>query len=328
MLQKTITAMECSRIFALPTSIMSWLTIFVYALIESGNIYYGILAFIGICLTHLGTNLLDDYFDYKSLIKQVNFDKNEYLKNSQKTKCRYLISGVMKEKDILLLTGGYFFVALLIGAFLFLKCGMGVAYFVLAGAIIALIYPFISRICLAELAVAVAYGPVLFGGVYYVMTGTYSNTVFLLSIPTMIMMVILLYVHTVMDFEYDRNEGKSTIANRFDSSLDSLIILKVLLILAYATPIVLCILDILDWQVFLVYLTLPLVIDLYNSIRDFTTNPESIPQKKWYHFPMENYNKLLENGDITFMSRIYQTRNLMIYFCLFFIVGIILSLAL
>ena len=106
---KTIQVMECARIFSLPMSILSYgFAIFVYALIDSGNVLYGILALIGICLVHLGTNLVDDYFDYKYLIKQVDFDKAEYLKNSQKTKCRYLINGVMKESDILLLSGGYF----------------------------------------------------------------------------------------------------------------------------------------------------------------------------------------------------------------------------
>ncbi len=181
--------------FSLPMSILSWLAIFVYALIDSGNVLYGILALIGICLVHLGTNLVDDYFDYKYLIKQVDFDKAEYLKNSQKTKCRYLINGVMKESDILLLSGGYFLAALLIGVFFVFKCGSGIMYFVFAGAVIALIYPFISRICLSEIAVAAAYGPTLFGGVYYVMTGTYSKEIFLFSMPTMFMTLFLL-LHT------------------------------------------------------------------------------------------------------------------------------------
>ena len=67
-----------------------------------------------------------------------------------------------------------------------------------------------------------------FGGVYYVMTGTYSGEVFILSMPTMLMTVVLLYIHTVMDYEFDIAEGKFTIANRFDSQLDSLIVLKIL----------------------------------------------------------------------------------------------------
>ena len=81
MLQKMITYMECSRIFSLPMTILSWFVIFVYSLIDSGNVFYGLLALVGLCFAHLGTNLLDDYFDYKSLIKRVEFDKAEYLKN-------------------------------------------------------------------------------------------------------------------------------------------------------------------------------------------------------------------------------------------------------
>ena len=223
---------ECSRIFSLPMTIMSWLVIFVYSLTVAGNVAYGVLALIGVCLVHLATNVLDDYFDYKTLIKQVNFDKKEYLKNSQKTKCRYLISG------------SYLFIAALIGIFFFLKCGIGVLYYALLGGIIAISYSFLSKIRLSEVVIAIAYGPALFGGVYYVMTRTYSWEVFVLSIPTMIITVILLYIHTVMDFEYDINEGHNTIANMFDSPLDSLIVLKWLIILAYISPLILCILDI------------------------------------------------------------------------------------
>ena len=232
MLNKLPIMFECSRIFSLPMTIMSWLVIFVYSLTVAGNVAYGVLALIGVCLVHLATNVLDDYFDYKTLIKQVNFDKKEYLKNSQKTKCRYLISG------------SYLFIAALIGIFFFLKCGIGVLYYALLGGIIAISYSFLSKIRLSEVVIAIAYGPALFGGVYYVMTRTYSWEVFVLSIPTMIITVILLYIHTVMDFEYDINEGHNTIANMFDSPLDSLIVLKWLIILAYISPLILCILDI------------------------------------------------------------------------------------
>ncbi len=328
MLKQTILVMECSRIFSLPMTILSWLVIFIYSLVDSGNIWYGILAFVGLCFAHLGTNLIDDYFDYKSLIKQVNFDKAEYLKHSQKTKCRYLISGMMKESKLLTIAVCYFLIAVLCGLVLYLKCGIGVIYFALTGALIALLYPFISRICLSELAVALAYGPALFGGVYYVMTGTYSLEAFLLSVPTMIMTVVLLYIHTVMDYEFDLAEGKCTIANRFDSQLDSLVVLKVLLILAYISPFLLCIFDILDWQVFLVWITIPIAVDLYKSISIFSSNPNELPDKKWYHFPMEKMDEFEKRGEAAFMFRMLQTRNLMVYFSLLFVSAILISLAL
>lgn len=327
MFKHSVLVMECSRIFSLPMTIFSWLVVFVYSLMDSGNVLYGLLAFVGLCFGHLGTNLLDDYFDYKSLIKQVDFDKAEYLKHSQKTKCRYLINGMLKESQLLAYVGIYFSLALLCGLFLFIKCGIGVLYFALAGAVIMLLYPFLSRYCMSEIAVALAYGPALFGGVYYVMTGTYSNEVFLLSIPTMLMTVVLLYIHTVMDYDFDLQEGKFTIANRFNSQLDSLVILKILLVLAYLSLFLLCIFDILDWQVFLVFLTIPMAMDLYQSMEEFSVNPNKMPVKKWYHFPMEKLDKFESRGEGAFMVRMFQSRNLMVYYSLLLVFAIILALA-
>ncbi len=327
MLRKLSLILECSRVFSLPMTIFSWLVIFVYAWIDGGNLFYGLLSLVGISFVHLGTNIIDDYFDYKSLIKHVDFDKDEYLRNSQKTKCRYLINGLLKPRDILLLAGIYFAVASLIGLFLYIKCGKGIMNFALVGAVIALLYPFVSKIKLSEVAIALAYGPALFGGVFYAMTGVVSKDIFILSIPTMIMTVVLLYVHTVMDYEYDKNENKKTLANSFNTSLDSLVILKWLLILAYLSVILLCIFDIADWQVFLTYLSIPIARDLYFSMKEFITNPNSIPQKKWYHFPMENLEGFKERNEAGFMIRIFQARNSMMYFSLLLILGIIFSLA-
>lgn len=321
MLGKISAILECSRVFSLPMTVMSWLVIFTYSAMYSGNILNGILALIGVCFAHLVTNILDDYFDYKNLIKQVGFNKREYLKNTQKTKCRYLIMGRISVQELLTIAGVYALIAISTGVYLFFKCGIGVVYFALAGAIITISYSFLSKIKLSEIAVAAAYGPALFGGVYYVMTKTYSKEVFLLSIPTMLVTVILLYTHTIMDYEFDKHEGKKTLANSFKTPAASLVILKWLTILAYASLPLLCIFDILDWQVFLVYLTIPLAIDLYKSMKEFAADPASIPPHKWYHFPMENL-----MGAPSFMIRIYQSRNLMIYFSIIFSLAIILGI--
>lgn len=320
MLRKLPFILECSRIFSLPMTIMSWLVIFTYSITVAGNKLYGFIALLGVCLVHLAANVLDDYFDYKTLIKQVHFDKKEYLQNSQKTKCRYLISGMIQEKDMFYWALFYLFFAGLIGLYFYLKCGVGVLYFAIIGGLIAFLYSFLSKIRLSELAIAIAYGPALFGGIYYVMTKTYSWEAFVLSIPTMFITVILLYIHTVMDFEFDIKEGHNTIANAFDSSLDSLVVLKWLILFAYSAPIILCILDIADWQVLLCWLTIPLAIDLYKSMVDYTVNSESIPEHRWFHFPMEDM-----RGASNFMIRMYQSRNLTIYYTLLFVLGLVLS---
>lgn len=325
MLNKITTVLDCSRVYSLPMTIISWLVVFTYTLFESGNAFYGILALAGICFAHLGTNVLDDYFDYKFVIKQVNFDKHEYLKNTQKLKCRHLISGMMSEKEILFLAGFYFFAAALIGLFFYLKCGNMVIFFAGSAGVIALLYSLLSRVRLSEIAVGLAYGPLLFGGVYFVMTKTFEPEVIWLSLPTMFVTIILLYIHTIMDFDYDLKEGHLTVANLFDSQLDSLIVLKILMILSYASLLLLCVLDILDWQVFFVFLTIPLAMDLYNSMKEFSVDSSSIPEKKWYHFPMENMRQIIRMGARNFMIRMYQSRNLMIYFGLLVVLAIILE---
>ena len=325
MQNKISTILECSRIFSLPMTIMSWLVVFVFSVINSGNILYGIVCLIGICFAHLGTNILDDYFDYKSLIKQVDFDKKEYLKNTQKTKCRYLVSGILSESQVLILAGIYFFIASVIGLFFYIKCGTPVIKFALAGGFIAILYPILSKIRLSEFAVGLAYGPILFGGVNFVMTKTISWEVFVLSIPTMIMTVILLYIHTIMDFDFDLKEGHYTVANAFDSQLDSLIILKIFTILAYISLFGICIFDISDWQVLISLITIPLSIDLYKSMKDFSIDNKSIPEHKWYHYPMENMKRIEKLNAENFMIRMYQSRNLMIYFSLFLVIGLILA---
>lgn len=325
MLNKTILILECSRAFSLPMTVMSWLVVYTAAVINSGNVLYGLLALPAICFVHLGTNLLDDYFDYKSLIKQVNFDKNEYLKNTQKTKCRYMLTGLITENEVICIILFYIGLASLAGLFFYIKCGTPVLYFALGGAIIALLYSFMSKIKLSEFAVALAYGPLLFGGVYYVMTKTISWDVFILSIPTMFMTVVLLYVHTVMDYDFDLKEGHMTVANSFNSQLESLIVLKIFLILAYAAPILLCVFDISDWQVLLTYLTIPLAVDLYKSMLEYSVDTDSIPDKKWFHFPMENMEQIRKMNAESFMMRMYQSRNLMIYFSLIYALGLLFA---
>ena len=317
---------ECSRVFSLPMTIFSWLVVFVAAIFDSGNILYGIIALFAICLVHMGANILDDYFDYKSLIKQVNFDKKEYLESTQKTKCRYLVSGVVSEKEFLITAFLYFGLASLAGLFFFIKCGKPVLYYTAAAGMIVILYSFMSKIKLSEVAVALAYGPILYGGVYYVMTKTISWEIFVLAIPTMLMTVVLLYIHTVMDYDFDLKEGHLTVANSFNSQLESLVVLKFLLTAAYLAPILLCIFDISDWQVLLTFLTIPLAVDLYKSMADYSADTDSVPEKKWFHFPMENMKHIEEIHAESFMIRMYQSRNLMMYFSLLLTLGLCLSI--
>ena len=128
-----------------------------------------------------------------------------------------------------------------------------------------------------------------------------------------------------MDFDFDLSEGHNTIANCFDSQLDSLVVLKWLLIIAYLSVLLICIFDIANWQVLLSWLTIPLAVDLYQSMFDYSIDSNSVPKHKWFHFPMENLKQIEKMNALSFMLRMYQSRNLMIYFAIFLGIGLILS---
>ena len=72
-------------------SIMAWLIPFSYGLHNHGNIWYGLIAFVGIICVHLGANLFDDIIDYKNaLIKQ----KNKFSLNLKKGKCKFFLENL------------------------------------------------------------------------------------------------------------------------------------------------------------------------------------------------------------------------------------------
>ena len=192
-----------SRLFSLPMTLLSWLVIFVYSLKLGGNVLNGVLALVGISFAHLATNLFDDYVDYKNLPE-----------NSQKCKCAYIKDGSVTINDVLKVVVVYLVIASGIGFVLFFRCGFPVIILAMIGGIIALIYAKLSQGGLSELAVGTAFGPLLFEGVYFVMTGRFSWTVFVMSIAVVMFTIGLMYVHTLLDFEGDMCAHKKTLVCR------------------------------------------------------------------------------------------------------------------
>lgn len=314
--------LDCSRWYALPMSVFSWLVIFMYGLEEDGNFLYGILALIGICFAHLATNLFDDYNDYQKLQQYVNEHNIVSLPNTQRGKCRYLLNNSVNLKDVLKVVGIFCLIALLIGIFLFVSVGKGILLFMGLGAIIVLTYSFLSNIRLSEFAVALAHGPILYGGTFYAMTGRIVPEVSVLAIPTMIFTVNLLYTDTFLDKEIDKKEGKKTLVNFFKSDNDALMFQKYLMLFGYLSVFLVGIFDIADWEIFITYLTIPLAIDLFESLNLYSENILSVPNKKWYHFPFEDWDDIKTNRSEPFMFRMYQARNLMIYFSILLAISI------
>lgn len=317
--------LECARWYALPMSFFSWLIVFCFALLNGGNPVYGVLALLGISLLHLATNLFDDFCDFHSLKKYTDDNDKLVLPNTQRGKCKYIIENRTEIRSVLFVVFLLCLIAFLIGCFFFFSVGKEVTVFILIGALIVLLYSILSKMRLAEVAVALAFGPLLFSGVYFVMCGKFIPQILILSVPSAVFTVNLLFTDMFLDRNIDIAENKKTFAGLFKNEENILKFQKILLFLGYLSVFLIPVFDIADWQVFFVFITIPLAIDLSDSLKLYSEDKTSVPEKKWYHFPFEKWDDIVENRSPVFMFRMYQARNLMIYFSIIFIIGLFLD---
>lgn len=282
MIKKILFWLENSRLFSLPMTLLSWLVIFVYSLKSGGNVLNGLVALIGISCAHLATNLFDDYVDYKKLTD-----------NSQKCKCAYIKDGKATLKDVLVVVIIYCAIACFTGLFLLLRCGFPVVVLGLIGGIITLVYAKLSQNGLSELAVGTAFGPLLFEGVYFVMTGKFSLVVLALSLAVVMFTIGLLYVHTLLDFEGDMYAHKKTLVCRIGDKNVALKGVYIVYGLGYLFTLLLAFL-LKNYFILLTFLLIPFVFDMYNSLKTFTCGDDV----KEFYF------------------RLLKARNLMVYYSL------------
>lgn len=294
--------LKCSRIYTLPMTFFSWLIIFCYALKHNGNWVYGIIALFGICCCHLATNLFDDFIDFKLLKKRSVGDKVT-LPNTQKGKCAYLLNGSTTQGVQLFVVFLYLTFASCVGLFFFYLYGFKLLIFMAIGGGIVLSYPLLSNLRMSEVAIGTAFGPLLFCGTNFVMTGTISFESLVVSIPSTIFTLNLIYTDTLMDYDIDTKEGKKTFIRLF-SKTNAVLIQILLLTMGYFSLFKIVPIGV---------LTLPLAIDLLISDYKFAKDSSYLPKKHWYHFPFEEFEEIKQNRSVIYMFRMYQARNLMIY---------------
>ena len=299
--------LENSRIFTVPMSIFSWLVAFVFAYTNGGNCFYGILALVGICLGQLATNLFDDYVDFKKL------EQMGALENQTKAKCKYIKNGEASLSDVLKVVIIYCAIATAIGAFLFYKTGYPVIIFALLGAIFVLTYAKWSTAGIGEIAVGLAFGPILFGGVYWVMTQTLNYEIFIIGSVVVMFTIGLLYTNALLDYDGDEVSHKKTLCHRFKNKNQAVAGFGIIYGMGYGILSAAILSGYLS-NIFLIsFFSFPLVVELIISMLMFNNNKEIVPDKKFWHFPFENWDKIKNQDIASFRFRMYQARNIMIY---------------
>lgn len=296
-----ITVIKNSRWYSADMTVFSCFACFLYALGHDGNVLNGIIAFIGILFAHMATNLFDDYSDYNVMLK--NPRAVEFVPD---VKCDYLRNNKSSINDLIFVIIFYCLIAMLAGLVLLFTAGKFVFWLGLAGGLIVLSYPLFSRVGLSEVAVGLAFGPLLFEGMYYVMTKEFSLGILLLGLAIVMFTIGVMYVHTLLDYESDKISDKRTLALRFNNKDFAMNFYWFIYSLGYIFLLVFVFVE--KRPVCLAaFLTLPFVFALYKSISAYSTS--------------ENYSR-----DLSYLTVLKGSAKLMALFSFLISIGLFILL--
>ena len=222
------------------------------------------LTLLGISLLHAGSNVINDYFDFRNKI-----DTRE-VPGSYATEGRVLIQEWLRPKQVLGLALIFFALSLPIGIYLTVARGLPVFILGFIGFLTGMFYtarPIAFKyVAMGEPAVFFIWGPLTVSGAYYVQTGQFSSQVLLISLPIGILVALILFANNLRDIGFDGGVGIRTIATVLGGTR-AIRVYQMLVAAVYAMALVLLMSGQLSGWVLLTWFSLPLAIKLIKMLK-------------------------------------------------------------
>lgn len=322
--------LDNARTVALPQSIIPAITALSLALDNQHfSLLSGLIAVFGISMAHLAVNLLDDYFDYKNHNTEIRAQLAQTDAKIRTYKCSYIVEGKATLRQTFTVACIFASIAVLCGLIIFIERGWTIAILAGIGAFLGFFYsarPFcLCHRGLGELVCFLMFGPLLMTGVYFSTCNQISWSIILVGCAVGLLVTNILYTHSLLDETTDSMSRKRTLASIIKSKNGKLFVSALFTFVPCILIIVAILAVKLSYWYLLVYLTLPIAIVLYKSVRDFVKGNSSNISPKWWFGRMENWNAIVSFGLDWFMFRWYLARNLVTFFSLIIsIVSIVL----
>lgn len=208
------------------------------------------LALIGSVAIQLGTNLMNDYYDFRK---------------GADTKDTFSLGGTIVRGDLTprqVFMGGAlaFLVGIAIGLYLVTQAGTFILWLGLFSVLVGFFYtagPFaLAYVGLGEVAVFIFMGPVMVIGSYYLQAHRVTLPVVLASLPVGFLVAAILHANNLRDLDTDRQIGKRTLATllgRDGARLEYYILIGG----TYLSLIILALLGFAPWLALISIATLP-----------------------------------------------------------------------
>jgi 1,4-dihydroxy-2-naphthoate polyprenyltransferase len=231
-----------------------------------GPIHWGhyVLTILGVVFLHGGSNVINDYFDYRNKIDTAA------VPGSYATEGRVLIQKKLHPRQVLLIGLTLFALSLPIGIYLTLVRGPAVFLLGFLGFLTGLFYTArpvaLKYVALGEPAVFLMFGPLTVTGAYYVQRGEFTGQALWVSIPIGVLVALILLANNIRDIQFDGQVDIHTIATLLGRHL-AVRLYEILVAGAYGVTVLLVLLGQLSGWAFLTLLSLPLASKLIKRLR-------------------------------------------------------------
>jgi 1,4-dihydroxy-2-naphthoate octaprenyltransferase len=170
-----------------------------------------ILTIVGAMCLHLGTNILNDYFDFQSGCDAINTEGLSPISGGS----RVLLENLIRPRSAYVVALSFFGLASIIGIALSVMVGWAVLFLGAVGVISG--YFYVTKLAtrgVGELIVGLNFGPLMVLGSNYVQTQRLTLDALLASIPVGLLITAILWINEVPDYTADKAVGKKTLVVR------------------------------------------------------------------------------------------------------------------
>ncbi len=261
-LSKGAAYFQAVRAFSFPASLIPCLLGAMLALLYGTEVTWWLIPFIAISLLflHAGSNVISDVDDYRKGV-----DSKDTLGGS-----RVLPDGLLSTKEMFRFGMLLFALAVLFGLPIILDRGMMVLWLGIIGIVGGFFYtgrPIgYKYVALGDIFIFLLYGPAIVTGTLYALTGVFSLTAALISIPLGLLVTGILHANNLRDIIHDRKANIKTLATIFGEGFAKGEYVF-LIVGAYITVILLVVFGVLSIWALLVFLSLPIALKNMNMIK-------------------------------------------------------------
>jgi 1,4-dihydroxy-2-naphthoate polyprenyltransferase len=266
-----------ARAYSFPASIIPVLFGSVLAVLLNPGLKFNFINFflclIGCVLVQVGTNLINDIFDYDKGI-----DKEDKELGIPHGGSMVISMGLVSIKQMKIAAVVSLVVAFLIGIYLYTQAGVWILYLSLFGLLSAIFYtakPFAFKYkALGDLQVIVSFGLGMTLGAYIVQAKQFSYLPLLFSIPIGLLIDAILHSNNIRDINFDGKFGVKTLPILIGEKL-SIKLFYVMILGAYLAVIIFVALQMLPWFALLSLITLPLALKIVKMSGGFPADGQA-----------------------------------------------------